>query len=103
LAAKVISGENGTIDLPEFGETYLLRYMEDMPAFVFQYMAGLAPGYRKLFSVTAGHDYYANVCSCGANFGDWFLFYEPGGAWLPEDGADVLLTRFSALPLILLC
>jgi hypothetical protein len=100
LAARTISEETGPIDLAEVSEVYLLSYIEDMPAFVFQYMVRLGPRYRKLFSVTADHDYYANVCNCGANFGDWFLFSEPGGAWFPEDSADISLTRVVALPLV---
>ena len=100
LATRTIAEAPGPIDFAEAGEIYLLSYIEDMPAFVFQYMARLGPRYRKLFSMTAGHDYYANVCNCGANFGDWFLFSEPGRAWFPEARADISLTRAVALPFV---
>ena len=100
LAAKTISEAAGPIDLTDVGETYLLSYIEGMPAFVFNRIAALAPRYRKLFSMTAGFDYYANVCSCGANFGDWFLFCEPGGAWFPEACADILPARVLPLPFV---
>jgi hypothetical protein len=41
------------------------------------------PRYEKRFSRTAETSYYANVCSCGPNFGDFFLFGEPGAAFFP--------------------
>lgn len=38
----------------------------------------------KRHSRTAGEAYYANTCECGANFGDFYLFSEPGGAFFPN-------------------
>jgi hypothetical protein len=99
LASNAIRVEStGAVDRADTGEIYLLSYIGDMPVPVFQHVSRIAPRYQKLFSLTADHAYYANVCMCGANFGDWFLFCEPGGAWFPDDGADVQLTRASALP-----
>jgi hypothetical protein len=88
------------IERAEPGEAFLLSYIREMPADVFQYVTGLAPNYRKLYSRTADEEYYANVCKCGANFGDWYLFNEPGGAWFPEDGAEIVPTRVLPVPLV---
>jgi hypothetical protein len=53
----------------------------------------LAPNYKKLYSRTADEEYYANVCECGANFGDFYLFSEPDGAWFPKDDSGVATAR----------
>jgi hypothetical protein len=70
-----------------------------MPAEVFQFVTTLAPNYRNLYSRTADEEYYANVCKCGANFGDFYLFSEPDGAWFPKDDSGVVTTRVLPLPL----
>ena len=42
--------------------------------------------------------YYANICECGANFGDHFLFSEPRGAFFPETEAEVSRIICEELP-----
>ena len=85
LASTAIGVDEKAIERAEPGEAFLLSYISEMPAEVFRYVTSLAPNYRKLYSRTAEHEYYANVCKCGANFGDWFLFNESDGAWFPKD------------------
>jgi hypothetical protein len=71
LACTAIGLDAKDIERAEPGEMFLLNYISEMPAQVFQYVTSLAPTYRKLYSRTADHEYYANVCKCGANFGDF--------------------------------
>ena len=85
LASAAIGIDGEAIERAEPGEAFLLSYITEMPAEVFQFVSSLAPNYRKLYSRTADEEYYANVCKCGANFGDFYLFSEPDGAWFPKD------------------
>lgn len=99
LACKAVGVEaNATIKRPEPGELFLLNYIREMPTDLFQFVTGLAPNYRKLYSRTADEEYFANVCKCGANFGDWYLFNEPDGAWFPKDDSEVETTRVVPVP-----
>jgi hypothetical protein len=99
LACTGIGVDGNAIERAERGEAFLLSYISEMPGEVFQYVTSLAPTYRKLYSKTAEHEYYANVCKCGANFGDWFLFSEPDAAWFPKDESGVVTTRVLPVPL----
>jgi hypothetical protein len=56
-----------------------------MPQHLHTLVQSIHPPYRKHQSKTAGQTYFANFCECGANFGDHFLFMEPGGAFFPMD------------------
>jgi hypothetical protein len=43
--------------------------------------------------------YYANICcSCGANFGDFFLHSEPGGAFCPMTEEHAVRMKITKLP-----
>jgi hypothetical protein len=77
----------------------LLNYIEDMPDAVYRFVCAFHPGYRKVFSMTADMEYYANTCGCGAFFGDWFLVCEAGGAFFPEMAADARRITISTIPL----
>jgi hypothetical protein len=98
LACTAIGLDAKDIERAEPGEVFLLSYISEMPAEVFQYVTSLAPTYRKLYSRTADHEYYANVCKCQANFGDFYLFSEPDGAWFPKDDSEVVTTRVLPVP-----
>jgi hypothetical protein len=98
LASKSISDDANDVEQAEPQEMFLLSYITEMPPEVFESIVGVAPNYRKLYTRTADQEYYANVCACGANFGDFYLFSEPGGAWFPEDGAEIETTRVLTLP-----
>lgn len=90
---------NAAIEHAEPGELFLLNYIRELPADLIQFVTGLAPNYRKLYSRTADEEYLANVCECGANFGDWYLFNEPDGPWFPNDDSEVETTRVVPVPL----
>lgn len=72
----------------EDGAPFLLMNIVEMPEAVSQYLDARYPSYQKHFSRTANVAYYANLCECGANFGDFYL-HEPDGAFSPmsEDAA----------------
>jgi hypothetical protein len=77
----------GDEELTESGDTselFLLSNITDMPLQVFKYVAQRNHRYMQRHSRTAGESYYANTCECGANFGDFYLFSEPGGAFFPD-------------------
>jgi hypothetical protein len=99
LASAAVGIDGEAIERAEPGEAFLLSYITEMPAEVFQFVISLAPNYRKLYSRTADEEYYANVCKCGANFGDFYLFSEPDGAWFPKDDTGVVTTRVVPVPI----
>jgi hypothetical protein len=78
---------------------FLLSRVETLPREVLAYIQSVAPGYRSMASRTAGMTYFANACSCGANFGDFYLFSEPGGAFFPETPQEASLVEVSQVPL----
>jgi hypothetical protein len=100
VACTAIGVDGQAIESAAPGEAFLLSYIREMPADLFQFVSGLAPNYRKLYSRTADEEYYANVCKCGANFGDFYLFSEPDGAWFPKDDSGVVTTRVLPVPLV---
>jgi hypothetical protein len=72
------------VDAGDTSELILLSNIVEMPFTVFKYVAQRNHRYMKRYSRTAGEKYYANTCECGANFGDFYLFSEPGGAFFPD-------------------
>ena len=77
------SGEELT-DQGDTTELFLLSNISEMPFPVFKYVVQRNHRYMKRHSRTADETYYANTCECGANFGDFYLFSEPGGAFFPD-------------------
>jgi hypothetical protein len=70
-----------------------------VPDALCQYIQKLHPQYRKHYSYTAKTTYYANICcSCGANFGDFFLHNEPGGAFYPMIEEHAAQMKIAKLP-----
>ncbi len=78
---------------------YLLSRVETLPQDLLANIQRVAPGYRAMASKTAGMTYFANVCSCGTNFGDFYLFSEPGGAFFPETVEEARQVELSQVPL----
>ncbi|MGH8532129.1 MAG: hypothetical protein ACREV1_05205 [Gammaproteobacteria bacterium] len=75
-----------------------LNNIASMPFQVFKYIAQRNHRYVKRHSRTAGSTYYANTCECGVNFGDFYLFSEPGGAFFPETEADAARIKYHQMP-----
>jgi len=79
---------DGERDMAPFGDVsglLLLSEVTKMPPLVLQEMMKRNPRYELRYSSTAQEEYFANTCACGALFGDFYLYSEPGGAFFPED------------------
>jgi len=76
----------------------LLNYITLMPKNVFDYISKISPRYIEHYSHTAGESYYANTCECGANFGDFYLFSKPTGAFFPITSDMATAIRYHQLP-----
>jgi hypothetical protein len=76
----------------------LLSYVETMPEDVYRFVSNAQPRYRKFYSRTVDAEYFRNICTCGAAFGDWYLFAEPGGAFFPESEEAAKLIRRTRMP-----
>jgi hypothetical protein len=57
------------------------------------------PHFQKHTSKTAGTAYYMDTCGCGAHFGDFYLFSEPGGAFFPTEENEAGRITIEELPL----
>ncbi len=84
--------------LCEAGEPVLLEGIEDLPSELLQAVKARHLRYEKRFSKTAETPYFMNVCSCGAHFGDFYLFSEPGGAFFPSDDNEAQQITIEELP-----
>ena len=82
----------------EEDEPFILTNISEMPESIFQHITTAHPRYRKHPSRTAGQTYYANICECGANFGDFYLHSEPDGAFFPTTEEQATQMTVSALP-----
>ncbi len=77
---------------------FVLENLTEIPELVLAYVTAANPNYRLHFSQTMQSAYYANVCECGANFGDHFLHGEPGGTFFPTDPAEAAKITITQLP-----
>lgn len=100
LAARAL--EDIDPDQPESVEKYeelvLLSEILEMPELIQQHITARHPAYKIHFSYTTDSSYYANICECGANFGDHYLFSEPGGAFFPESDEAASKITYLELP-----
>jgi hypothetical protein len=91
-------GDEELVDPGDKAELFLLSNISEMPFPVFKYVAQRNHRYMKRHSRTAGETYYANTCECGANFGDFYLFSEPGGAFFPDTDEAAQLIQLEPMP-----
>ena len=93
LAASNVDDGQGFFPPDELSAPLLLSNIEAMPASIAETVQAVHPRFQRHFSRTAGRTYFANLCECGANFGDHYLHSEPGGAFFPEtDDAAARMT-----------
>jgi hypothetical protein len=83
---------------PQEGEPLILDNIHEMPEAILDYVVSVHPHFEKRTSKTAGTAYYMNTCDCGAHFGDFYLFNEPGGAFFPTDEAEAGNITIEQLP-----
>jgi hypothetical protein len=76
----------------------LLSYVETMPEDVYRFVSNAHSRYMKFYSRTVEAEYFGNICPCGAAFGDWYLFAEPGGAFFPESEEAAKLIHRTRMP-----
>lgn len=84
---------------PRKGEPLVLDNIHAMPRIVLDHVLAVNPRFEKRTSKTTETAYYMNLCECGANFGDWYLFNEPGGAFFPTDERSAAQIAIHELPL----
>ncbi len=84
---------------PEENEPLILQNIQALPKPLIDAVVLRHPRFAKRSSKTAGTDYYMNTCDCGAHFGDFYLFSEPGGAFFPMDEKDASRITVEELPL----
>jgi hypothetical protein len=99
----------GVTELEDDGDTHgdhknpsgllLLSRVTSLPGNVLAYVQSEFPHYQLAHSKTASFSYYANLCKCGANFGDFYLFSEPGGAFFPETPEAARLVDLTQVPI----
>lgn len=80
------------------GKLFLLKNVTSMPLDVFKYIEQRNSRYMKRHFKTAGSVYYANSCECGANFGDFYLYTQLGGAFNPETESDASFIKYHEMP-----
>ncbi len=71
----------------------------EMPESLLELIQTFHPPYRKHSFKSGGRAYFANFCTCGANFGDHFLFMEPGGAFFPMSEEEASSMTIRTLPI----
>ena len=79
-------------------EPIILDYIAQMPQVILDYIRRVHPRYEKRTSQMAGCAYYMNTCSCGAQFGDFYLHSEPGGAFFPDSEEQASQITIEELP-----
>jgi len=83
---------------PEKDEPLILENIRKMPPAILDYVVSVHPRFEKRTSKTAGAAYYMNICDCGAHFGDFYLFSEPGGAFFPTEEEEAGHITIEQLP-----
>lgn len=84
---------------PEENEPLILQNIHTLPKPILDAVVARHAHFEKRTSKTAGTAYYMNTCCCGAHFGDFYLFSEPGGAFFPMDETEASPITIEELPL----
>jgi hypothetical protein len=79
-------------------EPFMLSSIESMPEEFLLAITAVHPDYELRYSQMAGTRYFMNTCKCGAHFGDFFLFSEPGGAFFPTEDEEAAEIEVIELP-----
>jgi hypothetical protein len=91
--------DQGEDEQPAEDEPLILDIIHTMPKPQLDAIVSRHPRFEKRTSKTAGTAYYMNTCACGAHFGDFYLFSEPGGAFFPVDESEASRITIEELPL----
>lgn len=82
----------------EDSEPFLLQEIEAMPDELRAQIQMHHQNFEWRESRAAGYSYFMNTCPCGAHFGDFYLFSEPGGAFFPSTEEDAAKIGILELP-----
>lgn len=77
----------------------LVSNLSEIPEGLRSEIAKRHPRFKLHHSHTASSSYYANMCGCGAHFGDFYLFSEPGGAFFPTSEEEAESVAYCELPI----
>jgi hypothetical protein len=80
-------------------EPFLLTSIEELPLEIESAIQALHSKFRLHESQSTRVTSYTNFCDCGANFGDFYLFNEPDGAFFPTTDEDASRIRIHELPI----
>lgn len=81
------------------GQPFVLSDIRDMPEEFLLAITAVQPYYEKRYSKMAGREYFMNICPCGALFGDFYLYCEPGGAFFPTEEDEAARIEVIEIPL----
>jgi hypothetical protein len=81
------------------GHLALLSNISYMPDELLSYIREHLPRYSLSYSKIAGHSIYTNTCECGAHFGDFLLYSDPGGAFWPLNEEEAARITYRQLPM----
>lgn len=81
------------------GEPFVLTAIAAMPPEILAAIRQIQPRYELRPSRTSGLTSYMNSCPCGAVYGDFYLFSEPGGAFFPTTPEAARAIEIHELPL----
>jgi hypothetical protein len=77
----------------------VLHNLRELPREILDAIHRYHPKFQKRYSKTAECQYYMNICSCGAHFGDFFLHSDAGSAFLPLNEGEARHLKLRTLPL----
>jgi hypothetical protein len=96
IALKIFTADGDSIG--DGQDLFFLTNIESMPEDVFEFVSSRNARYKKHYSYTADSTYFANTCECGANFGDFYLYMEPDGAFFPTTDSAAKKIAIEAMP-----
>ena len=78
----------------------VLSGIDEIPKEILKFIQSKVPTFKLKYSKMAGTKYYANTCpKCGVIYGDFFLHYEPGAPFFPEDEDVAKFLYIKEIPL----
>lgn len=94
-----VAGVVGTVFEEGHEAIALLMYVEELSAELLRCVQERVPTFDRVYSETAGHAYYANICpTCRAFAGDHYL-HQPGEVFLPMDEHGEAALNSELLPI----
>lgn len=81
-------------------EPFVLSDILAMPEEFLLAITAAQPNYERRYSKMAGTEYFMNTCQCGAHFGDFYLYCEPGGAFFPTEEDEAARIEVIELPIL---